>query len=266
MTIDMKILTNKKIIVTGATSGIGQAIAMRCAQEGADVAFCAHVEHGADVTSKAIEDAGQRAFFKRVDLTDLNATRQFAQDAIAELGGVNGLVNNAGANLWHGVATSTFEQLDHCFKVNFYHAWAMSQEVYPYLKAAGGGMIVNLSSVNAERTVPGVFPYNVAKAMMLALSKSIALEWGRDNIRSVAIQPGLVMTALATEYFNKFPDPEAERNRAFSHYPLNRGAAPEEIAATVAHLLSDQNRFITGVPLLMDGGINALLDLPADWE
>ena len=262
----MGILANKKIIVTGATSGIGQAIAIRCAEEGADVAFCAHVAQGAELTTKAIEDAGQRAIFKLVDLTDLNATRLFAQDAIAELGGVNGLVNNAGANLWHGVATSTFEQLDHCFKVNFYHAWAMSQEVYPHLKAAGGGMIVNLSSINAERTLPGVFPYNVAKAMMLALSKSIALEWGRDNIRSVAIQPGLVMTALAVEYFNRSSDPEAARNRNFSHYPLNRGAEPAEIAATVAHLLSDQNRFITGVPLLMDGGISALLDMPPEWE
>ncbi len=260
----MRILANKKIIVTGATSGIGQAIAIRCAQEGADVAFCAHVDQGAEVTAKAIEDAGQRAFFKRVDLTDLSAARQFAQEAIAALGGVHGLVNNAGANLWHGVATSTFEQLDHCFKVNFYHAWALSQEVYPHLKAAGG-MIVNLSSVNAERTLPGVFPYNVAKAMLLALTKSIALEWGRDNIRSVAIQPGLTMTALAVEYFGKFPDPDVERNRMTSHYPLHRGAEPAEIAATVAHLLSDQNRFISGAPLLIDGGISALLEFPAEW-
>lgn len=261
----MGMLVNKKIIVTGATSGIGQAIAVRCAQEGADVAFCAHVEQGAGVTIKAIEAAGRRAFFKRVDLTDLNAARQFAQEAIAALGGVHGLVNNAGANLWHGVATSTFEQLDHCFKVNFYHAWALSQEVYPHLKAAGGGMIVNLSSVNAERTLPGVFPYNVAKAMLLALTKSIALEWGRDNIRSVAIQPGLTMTALAVEYFDKFPDPDVERNRMTSHYPLHRGAEPAEIAATVAHLLSDQNRFISGAPLLIDGGISALLEFPAEW-
>jgi NAD(P)-dependent dehydrogenase (short-subunit alcohol dehydrogenase family) len=261
----MKTLEHKKVIVTGATMGIGQAIAVRCAQEGADVAFCGLTDQGAEATIRGIREAGQRHYFRIVDLCDLEAARSFAREAIESLGGVDGLVNNAGANLWHGVAQSTFEQLDHCFRVNFYHAWAISQEVYPHLKAAGGGMIVNLSSVNAERTLPGVFPYNVAKAMLLALTKSIALEWGRDNIRSVAIQPGLTLTALATEYFNKFPDPEAEKARMSSHYPLNRGAQPEEIAATVAHLLSGQNGFISGAPLLIDGGISALLDQPAEW-
>jgi NAD(P)-dependent dehydrogenase (short-subunit alcohol dehydrogenase family) len=261
----MGVLANKKIIVTGATMGIGQAIAIRAAEEGADVAFCGLTEQGADQTIAAIEKAGQRHFFKVVDLADLDTARQFAREAIAFLGGLDGLVNNAGANLWHGVATSTYEQLDHCFRVNFYHAWALSQEAYPYLKAAGGGMIVNLSSVNAEATLPGVFPYNVAKAMLVALTKSIALEWGRDNIRSVAIQPGLVMTNLAVEYFNKFPDPEAEKRRMTSHYPLFRGAQPEEVAATVVHLLSGQNGFITGVPLLIDGGITALLNPPQEW-
>lgn len=260
----MGILTNKKIIVTGATSGIGQAIAVRCVQEGADVAFCGLTDQGADETIHAIEAAGRRGFFKVVDLADLGAARQFAREAIEALGGLDGLVNNAGANLWHGVAASTYEQLDHCFHVNFYHAWALSQEAYPHLKAAGGGMIVNLSSVNAEATLPGVFPYNVAKAMLVALTKSIALEWGRDNIRSVAIQPGLVMTNLAIEYFNKFPDPEAEKRRMTGHYPLVRGAQPEEIAATVAHLLSGQNGFITGVPLLIDGGITAQLEPLSD--
>lgn len=261
----MGILKNKKIIITGATMGIGQAVAIRCAREGADVAFCGLTEQGADETIRAIESAGQRPFFKVVDLRDLDAARLFGREAIDFLGGLDGLVNNAGANTWHSVLHSTFEDLDNCFRTNFYHAWALSQEAYPHLKAAGGGMIVNLSSVNAERTLPGVFPYNVAKAMLLALTKSIALEWGRDNIRSVAIQPGLVMTNLAVEYFNKFPDPEAEQARMFNFYPLNRGAQPEEVATTVAHLLSGQNGFITGVPLLIDGGITALLNPPDAW-
>lgn len=261
----MGILTNKRIIVTGATMGIGQAVAIRAAREGADVAFCGLTTQGADDTIRAIEAAGQRAFFWTVDLCDLNAARHFAREAIAALGGLDGLVNNAGANNWHSVLGATFEDIDRCFRTNFYHAWAISQEAYPHLKAAGGGIIVNLSSVNAEATLPGVFPYNVAKAMLLALTKSIALEWGRDNIRSVAIQPGLVMTNLAVEYFNKFPDPEAEKARMFNFYPLTRGARPEEIAATVAHLLSGQNGFITGVPLLIDGGITALLHPPDAW-
>jgi NAD(P)-dependent dehydrogenase (short-subunit alcohol dehydrogenase family) len=260
----MGILSNKKIIVTGATMGIGQAIAVRCAQEGADVAFCGLTEHGADETMRAIEAAGQRHFFKVVDLRDLDAARQFGREAIEALGGLNGLVNNAGANTWHGVLHSTFEELDNCFRTNFYHAWALSQEAYPALKAAGGGVIVNLSSINAERTLPGVFPYNVAKGMLADLTKSIAIEWGKDNIRSVAIQPGLVMTNLAIEYFNKSDDPAAARRRNEGIYPLGRGARPEEIAATVAHILSGDNAFLNGVPILIDGGISALYETRAD--
>ncbi|MFC1465594.1 MAG: SDR family NAD(P)-dependent oxidoreductase [Candidatus Brachytrichaceae bacterium NZ_4S206] len=260
----MDMLTNKRIIVTGATMGIGQAVAMRAAREGADVAFCGLTEQGADETIRAIESAGRRAFFKVVDLRDLDAARQFAREAIAFLGGLDGLVNNAGANTWHGVLTSTFEDLDNCFRVNFYHAWALSQEAYPHLKAAGGGVIVNLSSINAERTLPGVFPYNVAKAMLVALTKSIALEWGKDNIRSVAIQPGMIMTNLAIEYFNKFPDPQAARYRSEGVYPLKRGGRPEEIAATIVHILSGENGFLNGVPILIDGGISALYETRLD--
>lgn len=260
----MGVLTNKKIIVTGATSGIGQAIAVRCAQEGADMAFCGLTEQGADETSAAIEQAGQRGFFKVVDLRDLDAARQFAREAIDFLGGLDGLVNNAGANTWHSVLNATFEDLDNCFRTNFYHAWALSQEAYPALKAAGGGVIVNMSSIHAERTLPGVFPYNVAKAMLVSLTKSIAIEWGRDNIRSVAIQPGLVMTNLAVEYFNKSDDPEAARHRSEGIYPAGRGARPEEIAATVAHILSSDNSFLNGVPILIDGGISALYETRLD--
>lgn len=261
----MGTLTNKKIIVTGATSGIGQAIAIRAAQEGADVAFCGLTEQGAADTTAAIEGAGQRAYFRRVDLRDLDAARQFARDAIDFLGGLDGLVNNAGANTWHGVLGATYDDIHNAFGINFYHAWALSQEAYAPMKAAGGGVIVNMSSINAERTLPGVFPYNVAKAMLVALTKSIAMEWGRDNIRSIAIQPSTTMTQLAIDYFAKFPDPEAEKRRMLGHHPLNRGAEPSEIAATVVHVLSGENAFISGVPILIDGGISTLMESPQEW-
>jgi NAD(P)-dependent dehydrogenase (short-subunit alcohol dehydrogenase family) len=258
-------LSGKKIIVTGATSGIGQAIAVRCAREGADIAFCGIDAVGSDETCAAIEAAGQRAFFAAVDLTDLNAARQFARDAIAALGGVDGLVNNAGANRWHSVEHGTFEQLDTCLKINFYHAWAMAQECIPHMRAAGGGMIVNTSSIQARKTMPGVFPYNMAKAMLVSLTQSIAIEHGRDNIRSVAVQPGLILTPLADEYFNGFPDPVKARHDSERVYPTGRAGKPEEIAATVAHLLSDENRFINGVEILIDGGISNLITTPRAW-
>jgi NAD(P)-dependent dehydrogenase (short-subunit alcohol dehydrogenase family) len=258
-------LREKKVIVTGATSGIGQAIALRCAADGADVAYCGLTADGAAETTAAIERAGQRAFFKVVDLTDLDSARRFGQEAIDALGGVDALVNNAGANTWHSVENCTWEQMDNCLRVNFYHAWILSQVCIPSMRAAGGGVIVNMSSINAVGTLPGVFPYNMAKTMLVSLTRSISIEHGRDNIRSVAIQPGTTLTALAEAYFDSFPDPQEVRRRFASHYPLNRFAKPEEIAATVAHIVSGENSFMSGNAIMIDGGITNMFETPNGW-
>jgi NAD(P)-dependent dehydrogenase (short-subunit alcohol dehydrogenase family) len=258
-------LRGKKVIVTGATSGIGQAIALRCAADGADVAYCGLTEEGAAETTATIERAGQRAFFRVVDLKDVDAARAFGQEAIDALGGVDALVNNAGANTWYSVENCTWEQMDNCLRTNFYHAWVLSQVCIPAMRAAGGGVIVNMSSVTSVGALPGVFPYNMAKTMLVSLTRSIAIEHGRDNIRSVAIQPGTTLTALAEAYFNSFPDPDVERRKFASHYPLNRFAQPEEIAATVAHVVSGENGFMSGNAIMIDGGITNLMETPNGW-
>jgi NAD(P)-dependent dehydrogenase (short-subunit alcohol dehydrogenase family) len=255
-------LTDKRVIVTGGTSGIGQAIAIGCAEAGADVAFCGLTEEGADVARAAIERAGRRAFFRALDLSDLAAARRFAQDAIAFLGGLDGLVNNAGTNFLYGVASATFEDIQRCFALNFYPAWALSQEAYPALKQAGGGAIVNMASIHAERTTPGFFPYNASKAAIVALTKAIALEWGADNIRSIAIAPGLIHTPLADAYFRMFDDPAAEQRRLEQHYPLKRSGRPEDVASLAVYALSDANRFLSGNTILVDGGISAQMESP----
>ena len=168
------------------------------------------------------------------------------------------MVNNAGANFWHGVAGATRQEIDACFSLNFYAAWALAQEAHPALKEAGGGMIVNMSSVHARHTIPGTFPYNVSKSMLIQLTKSIAIEWGRDNIQSVAIAPGLTMTPAVDEFAARFDDPAALIHQFTNTYPLGRGARVEDIAATVVHLLSGANRFISGTTIYVDGGLGAL--------
>ena len=119
-----------------------------------------------------------------------------------------------------------------------------------------------MSSIHAERTLPGVFPYNVSKAAMVAMTKSMALEWGKDNIQALAIQPALIQTPLAQEYFDKFEDPKAELLRLESHYPLGRSCKPEDIASLVVFLLSKQNKFISGQSILVDGAISVLMESP----
>jgi NAD(P)-dependent dehydrogenase (short-subunit alcohol dehydrogenase family) len=255
-------LTNKRVIVTGGTSGIGHAIAVACAEAGADVAFCGLTADGAEETRAGIERAGRRAFFQALDLSDLAAARRFAQAAIAFLGGLDGLVNNAGTNFLYGVAGATFEDIQRCFALNFYAAWALSQEAYPALKAAGGGMIVNMASIHAERTNPGFFPYNASKAAIVSLTKAIALEWAADNIRAIAIAPALTLTPLADAYFRDFGDPAAEQRRLEAHYPLKRSGRSEDVASLALYALSDANRFLSGNTILVDGGISVLMEPP----
>ena len=251
-------LNGKRIIITGGTAGIGQGVALLVAAEGADIAFCGHNDDGADKTLEAVESAGGRVLFRALDLSDEQATRQFGRDAIDFLGGLDGLVNNAGANFWHGVAGATRQEIEACFSLNFYAAWALAQEAYPSLKEAGGGMIVNMSSVHARHTLPGTFPYNVSKSMLVQLTKSIAVEWGRDNIQCVAIAPGLTMTPAVDEFASRHDDPAALIRQFTNTYPLGRGARVEDIAATVVHLLSGANRFISGTTIYVDGGLGAL--------
>jgi NAD(P)-dependent dehydrogenase (short-subunit alcohol dehydrogenase family) len=257
-----KSLSGKRILVSGGTSGIGQATAIQAAQAGADVAFCGLTEAGSATTSRAIEAAGQRSLFRAFDIGDRTLTRQFARDAIEFLGGLDGVMNNAGANFWHSVAGSTYENIQRCLDVNFFSAWAISQETYPALKAAGGGVVVNVASIHAERTLPAVFPYNMAKAALVAMTKSMALEWGGDNIQAIALAPGLIKTAMADEYLAQFEAPAAEWSRLVSHYPLKRSGRAEDVASLAVYLLSGVNRFISGQTILIDGAISALLESP----
>ena len=254
------ILHDKRIIVTGGTTGIGHATAVLAAQAGADVAFCGLTDEGAAETTRAIETAGRRAFFRALDLSNLDDARQFARDAIAFLGGLDGLVNNAGTNFFQSLLGASYESIQQCLMLNFYAAWAISQEAYPPLKAAGGGVIVNLASIHAQRTGAGVFPYNVSKAMIAAMTQSMALEWGPDQIQAVAIAPALILTPLATSYFDQFDDPSAIQTSMEQSYPLKRAGSPEDVGSLIVFLLSRQSRFISGTTILVDGGISAQME------
>ncbi len=256
------ILHNKRIIVTGGTTGIGHATARLAAQAGADVAFCGLTEEGAAETTRDIEGAGRRAFFRALDLSNLDDARQFARDSIRFLGGLDGLVNNAGTNFFHGLLGASYESIQQCLMLNFYAAWAISQEAHSALKAAGGGIIVNLASIHAQRTGAGVFPYNVSKAMMAAMTQSMALEWGADQIQAVAIAPALILTPLADAYFAQFDDPGAVQSSMERSYPLKHAGRPEDIGSLIVFLLSRQSLFVSGTTILVDGAISAQIEPP----
>jgi NAD(P)-dependent dehydrogenase (short-subunit alcohol dehydrogenase family) len=145
-------LKDRKVLVTGGTSGIGQAIAIAAAEAGADVAYCGLTDEGSQVTRDCIERAGRRAYFEALDLSDLSSARSFARNAIETLGGVDALINNAGIDYRRGVLRATQSDIDQCLATNFYPAWALCQEVFPSFKATGGGTIINITSLS-RRTI-----------------------------------------------------------------------------------------------------------------
>lgn len=251
-------LTRRRIVITGGTSGIGQAVAVACAEAGADVAFCGLTEEGADETRARVEAAGRRSYFEAFDVADLDRLTAFARNAEAFLGGVDGLVNNAGSNFFRGVLGAEKADIERCFAVDFYPAWALSKALHPALSKREG-VVVNIASIHAQHTEPGAFPYNAAKAALVALTQSQALEWGPDGIRAVAVAPGLIETRLAHLFFGQFPDPEAERARHAARHPLGRNGQPADVASLVVYLLSPANRFLTGTTVAVDGGVGAKL-------
>jgi NAD(P)-dependent dehydrogenase (short-subunit alcohol dehydrogenase family) len=255
-------LAGRRVLVTGATSGIGRAVALAAARAGADLAICGLEAAAGREVEEAVRASGRRAFFRAFDLTDLVATRSFVRQAIEALGGLDGVVNNAGANFFHGVLASSEADIARCFSLDFYPAWAICQEAYPALKSTGRGIVINIASIHAERTEPGAFPYNAAKAALIALTRSLALEWGPDGIRAVAIAPALIITPLAEQYFSQFADPGSERARLAAQHPLGRAGTADEVAALAAFLLRDECRFITGTTVFVDGGISAQLAPP----
>jgi NAD(P)-dependent dehydrogenase (short-subunit alcohol dehydrogenase family) len=246
------------MVVTGGTSGIGQAIAIACAAIGADVAFCGLTNEGAAETRAAIEATGRRAYFEEFDVSDLERLQAFATNAKDFLGGVDGLVNNAGSNFFRGVLGASQIDIERCFAVDFYPAWALSKALYTALCELEG-VVVNITSVHAKHTEPGAFPYNAAKAALVALTQSQAIEWGPDGIRAVAVAPGLINTPLAVRWFDSLPDPVAARSLHAARHPLGRLGQAEDVASLVVYLLSHANRFLTGTVVTVDGGVGAKL-------
>lgn len=252
----------RRVVVSGSTRGIGEATVRHLTALGART-----VVHGTDAargTALAGELAGRGpgAVFVAVDLSDEDGPARLIDAAYAAFGTVDALVNNAGANRFHGVLGAAPADLEACLALDLRAAWLTSRR---FAERAGerGGAIVNVSSNHAFATLPGVFPYNVAKAGMQALTQSLAIELAGRGFRANAVVPGYVDTPINVAYFGTFDDPAAERQRVESLHPLGRIGRPDEVARAIAFLANDDEAgFVTGTSLVVDGGRSALLQDP----
>jgi NAD(P)-dependent dehydrogenase (short-subunit alcohol dehydrogenase family) len=236
--------------VTGASRGIGAAIAEALAEAGADVALTyAGSEQKAHAVAVAIRALGRRALVLRADSADPAALKQAIDQTVRELGRLDILVNNAGIALNTPTEELSLEQIDRMFAINTRAPFLAVQAALPYLKS--GGRIISIGSNLAER-VPfaGITLYSMSKSALLSMTKGLARELGPRGITVNLVNPGSTDTDM-----NPAAGPGAPAQRAFT--ALGRFGAPEDVADAVVFLAGDGARSITGTSLLVDSGANA---------
>ena len=244
LTID---LSGRRAIVTGASSGIGQAVALALAQAGADVAGCGIEAAESDGARRFLANAaeqGRRAAYQTVDVADAAAARGFAKWAAAQLGGIDFVISNAGRNRFAGAERTDETLWNDNVNLNLAAHWRVAQAAKPYLDQAEQPVVIIMTSNQAYRTLAGNFPYHVAKAALLGLVQSLALEWG-PHIRAVGVAPGFIDTAMNEQYFATFADPAGERASVVAKHPVGRLGRPEEVGALCAFLCSPMAGFIS---------------------
>jgi NAD(P)-dependent dehydrogenase (short-subunit alcohol dehydrogenase family) len=252
---DLK-LKDKKVFITGAGSGIGQAIAKRFAEEGAEVFILDLNEDGGRETEEAIVEAGGKASFHRLDVSDGKAVQQLFSD----LGATDILVNNAGIASIGNVENTSSEEMDKIYAVNIKGPYNCLKAAIPGMKAHGGGAILNMASVVSKIGISDRFAYSASKGAVFAMTLSVAKDYLADNIRSNCLCPGRVHTAFVDSYLEKnYPDNKDEMFAKLSAFqPIGRMGKPEEIAALAVFLCSEEASFITGSAYDIDGGSTLL--------
>ncbi len=248
---------NKVAIVTGAGSGIGEASAIRLAEEGAKV-ICADINsEAAQATAQKIRATGGVARATAVDISDFQQCDVVVADAIKEFGTVDILVNNAGVNLpgvFHEVSNET---IDRTLSVNIKGAMYLTRAVLPAMLKQGSGSIVNMSSVNGLVSEPFLSVYSASKGAIVMFTRGIALDYAKTGVRCNAICPGWVDTPINHAHAKMLGGLDHVYKTIDSFQPIGRPGTPREIANLVLFLASDESSFMTGSIVSADGGMTA---------
>lgn len=245
-------LTGKRIIVTGAASGIGRAIALSLAANGAAVA--AADLKPPEATVEAIRSAGGRAIALAADVTRADQVDEMVASSLKELGGLDGLVNNAG--MYSSIVPRPFEQIDidewrRLFEVNVFGLARCCQAVVPHMRAQGGGRIVNIISGTPFKGIPFMLHYVASKGAVLGITRSLARELGSANILVNGVAPGFT---LSEGVMDNPVQLEKLREISRNARSLTRDQVPDDVVGAVDFFMSDGARFVTGQTLLVDGG------------
>ena len=244
-------LDGQVAVVTGGSKGIGRQIALALAEAGADVAVSARGREDLERTASDIEALGRRALAVPADLSDTASIEDLVARAKGEFGGLDIWVNNAGAApFMASIDSMRPEGFEKYFRINFLSAFHAMRLAAPVLIARGSGCVLNVASVAAYVASPGLSYYGPAKAALVNLTRTAALEWASSGIRVNALAPGWIETDMNA---GGRQNPDWNR-RVLSQIPLGRWGRPEDVAAAALFLCSPAASWITGTVLVVDGG------------
>ena len=259
-------LEGKVVLVTGASRGVGAATAIALAAEGAVVACAARSTASSpqrtpgtlDDTVARIVGAGGRALAVPADLSDPDDVRAMVETTVAELGRLDGLVNNAGISgpFPATFETETLEQWRRMLSINVEGVFLGCKYAVPAMRKSGGGSIVNTSSLAAFVGTPALSAYGASKGAVRQFTKTVAMDCARKGykVRCNSVHPGIIMTPMGEHILPS----EKARERTRQRVPIGHFGTPEDIAYGVLYLISDESRFMTGAELVIDGGMAAI--------
>jgi glucose 1-dehydrogenase len=267
----MRGLKGKNVLVTGGTSGIGQAIAVRFAEHGANVAinYLRDPEEATETESQVhacvakVRQEGVRDVLVGADVSDEDDVARMVEDAIEQLGGVDILVNNAGIQISRPSHELTSAEFDKVLAVNLRGAFLCAREaIKHFLDGEKPGAIVNVSSVHQLIPKPNYLGYSVSKGGMMNLTRTLALEYAGQEIRVNAVGPGATVTPINRAWV----DDPVKRTMVTNHIPMPRPGEADEMAGVVAFLASDDAAYITGQTIFVDGGLTLFADFREPWS
>lgn len=248
------LLQGKVAIITGAATGIGRATALLFAREGASVVVADINEDDAQRTVADIEDEGGSVRFVQIDVSEAEDMRTLMETAAEEMGGIDVIVNNAGAQRSGAVTEFEESEWDLLMRVNPRSCFLGAKYGVPYLRERGGGSIVNVSSLAGLKGGPGMTAYSASKGAIIAFTRALAEELAPDNIRANSVCPGWIDTPF-NEPAIEFMGGRAQQEEMVQQtVPLKRQGTPEEIAPGILYLASDASSYVTGQELVIDGG------------
>lgn len=255
----MNRLKGKTAIVTGGAVGIGRACVERMAEEGAKVAILDLLEQEGSALADALTEKGLAVAFWKADAADEKAMKAAIDAAVTHFGGLHIMVNNAGiSGTPKPTDQVTEEEWDRVQAVNVKGVFFGTKHGIPHLRAAGGGSIINLSSIAGLIGVGGIAPYHASKGAVRLMSKNDAITYAAEKIRVNSIHPAYIWTPMVENHLRATSDDlEAAKITAGSFHPVGHMGEPDDIAWAVVYLASDEAKFVTGTELVVDGGYTA---------